>query len=150
LVSFCAHEFPQLAGERARKAIVQGITDLVHRFFPETNHLRSGQTTWTTVAKATSSSDGKTIEETPLVPVVLSILAENEATLRKNKTKLRELKIDAVGGLCTEADDQGGCFTTVELALLLQTTPSTISTYIRAYEDKHGQLLPSPDPSSPP
>ena len=85
---------------------------------------------------------GKTMEETPLVPVVLSILAENEATLRKNKTKLRELKIDAVGRLCTEADDQGGCLTTVELARLLQTTPSTISTYIRVHEDKHGQLLP--------
>ena len=84
---------------------------------------------------------GKTMEETPLVPVVLSILAENEATLRK-MTKLRELKIDAVGRLHRSRHDQGGCLTTVELARLLQTTPSTISTYIRVHEDKHGQLLP--------
>lgn len=142
LSAFFAREFPQQAGDRARQAIVQGIVEMVHRFFPETAHLRPGQTTWTTVAKAISSSYGKTIGETPLVPVVLNILADNEVTQRKEGVRLRDLKIEAVGRLCQQADEQGGCLTNTELAVLLKTTPATISTYIREHENRHGGLLP--------
>lgn len=142
LSSFFAREFPQMAGDRARQAIVQALVDMTHRFFPETSHLRPGQTPWTTVAKATSASYGKTIEETPLVPVILDILATDEVTQRKNGKRLRDLKIEAVGRLCLQADDQGGCLTNVEIAILLKTTPNTIRRYIRLYEDQHDQLLP--------
>lgn len=142
LSAFFAREFPQLAGERARQAIVHAIVEMTHRFFPETSHLRPGQTTWTTVAKATSASYGKTIGETPLVPVVLDILAEDEVTQRKKGKRLRDLKIEAVGRLCLQADEQGGCLTNAEMAILLKTTPRTVGTYIHLYEDQHGQLLP--------
>lgn len=142
LSAFFAREFPQQAGERARQAIVQGIVEMVHRFFPETAHLRSGQTTWTTVAKAISSSYGKTIAQTPLVPVILDVLAENEVSQRKQGIRLRDLKIEAVGRLCHQADQQGGCLTSAELAVLLKTTPPTITKYIREYEDRHGELIP--------
>jgi len=142
LGSFFAREFPQLMGERARRAVVQGVVEMVHRFFPETSHLRPGQTPWTTVAKQTTSSYGKTIGDTPLVGVVLNVLAEDEVAQRKNGKRLRELKIEAVGRLCEQADEQGGCLTSAELAVLLKTTPPTISKYIRAYEDQTGSLLP--------
>ena len=49
LISFFTREFPQLAGDRARQAVVTELVRLVHKFFPETSHLRPGQTTWTTV-----------------------------------------------------------------------------------------------------
>ena len=142
LNAFFANEFPQLAGLRARQAIVQAITEMTHAYFPETTHLRPGQTTWTTVAKATTASYGKTIAETELVPVVVNILAEDEVTLRKNKIKLRDLKIQTVANICKQVDDQGGCITNAELALLLKTTPNTIRNYIRHYENKHSELLP--------
>lgn len=142
LVSLIAIEMPQLMGEQTRRHFATDIMNLVHKFFPETNHLRSGQTPWTTVAKETGSSYGKTIAETKLVPVTLTILCEDEATQRKHGKKLRDMKIEAVGRLCKEADEQGGCLTNVELALLLRTTPNTISKYIRIYETEHGELLP--------
>ena len=142
LGSFFAREFPQLMGDRARRAVVQGVVEMVHRFFPETSHLRPGQTPWTTVAKQTSASYGKTINQTPLVGVVLNLIAEDEVSQRKNGMRLRDLKIAAVGRLCEQADDQGGCLTSAELAILLKTTPATIGNYIRAYENQTGRLLP--------
>ena len=142
LISFFAREFPQLAGDRSRQAVVQAIVELVHKFFPETTHLRPGQTTWTTVAQETAASYGKTIAETKLVPIVLNILADDETTQRKQGVKLRDLKIEAVGRLCKQADQQGGCLTSAELAVLLKTTPTTIGKYIKAYETAHDQLLP--------
>jgi len=142
LEAFFATEFPQLAGDRARRAVVQGIVDLVHRFFPKTSHLRQGQTPWVTIAKDEVAAYGKTISKTRMTSVVLTLMAEDEAKQRMGGKRLRELKCEAVARLCQEADDQGGCLTAAELALLLKTTPFTIGHYIADWERDHGTLLP--------
>jgi len=142
LEAFFSTEFPQLAGDRARRAVVQGIVEMVHRFYPATTHLRQGQTTWVSVAKDEVSSYGKSIPKTRMVPVILTILAEDEAKQRRDGKKLRDLKREAVARLCMETDTQGGCITAAELALLLKTTPTTIGKYIAQWQEEHGKLLP--------
>ena len=142
LEAFFATEFPQLAGDRARRAVVQGIVDLVHRFFPETSNLRQGQTTWVSVAKDEVSSYGKTIPKTRMVPVILTLIAENDAALRRDGMRLRDLKREAVARICMETDAQAGCITAAEIALLLKTTPTTVGKYIKEWQEEHGKLLP--------
>lgn len=142
LEAFFASEFPQLAGERARRSVVQGIVEMVHRFFPATSHLRQGQTTWISVAKNEVSSYGKTITETRMVPVIVTLLAEDEAQQRRDGKRLRDLKCEAVARACLEIDQQGGCVTAVELALMFKTTPTTVGKYIAQWEAEHGTLLP--------
>ena len=125
LESFFASEFPQLAGDRARRAIVQAIVDLTLRFFPATTHLRQGQTTWVSVDKNETSAYGKSMAKTRLVPVIISLMADDEAKQRQNGKKLTDLKREAVARICHEVDTQGGCITAAELALILKTTPPT-------------------------
>lgn len=142
LEAFFAVEFPQLAGERARRAVVHGIVDMVHRFYPATAHLRQGQTTWVSVAKDEVSAYGKTIPKTRMVPVIVTLLAENEAAQRRDGKPLRDLKREATARICQEIDTQGGCVTAAELALMLKTTPTTIGKYIAQWQEEHGALLP--------
>ncbi len=142
LEAFFVTEFPQMAGDRARRAVVQGIVDLVHRFFPATTNLRQGQTTWISVAKDETSAYGKTIAKTRLVPVVVSLLAEDEAQQRTAGKRLRDLKREAVARVCQEIDRQGGCITAAELAIMFKTTSTTVGKYIAQWETEHGQLLP--------
>lgn len=142
LEAFFASEFPQLAGDRARRAVVQGIVTMVERFYPATTNLRQGQTTWVSVAKDETSAYGKTIPKTRMVPVVITLVAEDEAAQRRDGKRIRDIKRDAVARICNETDAQGGCITAAELALLLKTTPPTISTYIAQWQDQHGKLLP--------
>ncbi len=142
LEAFFALEFPQLAGERARRAIVAAINDMVIKYFPETTHLRSGQTTWVSVAKDETSSYGKPITKTRLVPVIISLLTDDERQRRMHGTTLQIIKRDAVARICHEVDQQGGCITAAELALILKTTPSTIGKYIAHWQTEHDQLLP--------
>jgi hypothetical protein len=82
LEAFFAQEFPQQAGERARRAIVQGIVDMVHQFYPATSHLRQGQTTWISIAKDEVSSYGKKISHCRMVPVTVTLVAPDEAQRR--------------------------------------------------------------------
>lgn len=142
LEAFFAAEFPQQAGLRARRAIVQGIVDLVHQFFPQTTHLRQGQVTWVSVAKDEVAAYGKTMPKTRMVPVILTLIAEDEAAQRRDGKRLRDLKRDAVARLCSETDAQGGCITAAEIAILLKTTPTTVGRYIAQWQEIHGKLLP--------
>jgi hypothetical protein len=142
LEAFFAVEFPQLAGDRARRSVVQGIVEMVHRFYPATSHLRQGQTTWVSVAKDEVSSYGKSIPKTRMVPVIVTLLATDEAAQRRDGKRLRDLKREAVARICMETDAQGGCITAAELALLLKTTPTTVGKYIAQWQEEHGRLLP--------
>lgn len=142
LEAFFVTEFPQLAGDRARRAVVQAIVDMVHRFFPATSNLRQGQTTWISVAKDEVSAYGKTIPKTRMVPVVVSLLADDEAAQRRDGKRLRDLKRDAVARVCQEIDTQGGCVTAAELAIMFKTTNVTVGKYIAQWEQEHSKLLP--------
>ena len=93
LEAFFANEFPQMAGDRARRAVVQGIVEMVQSFFPQTTHLSPGQTTWVTIAKNETAAYGKTIPKTRMVPTIISILAADEAAQRRDGGKLRKIKI---------------------------------------------------------
>lgn len=140
--AFFSSEFPQLAGDRARRSVVQGIVEMVHRFFPATTNLRQGQTTWISVAKNEVSSYGKSMSETRMVPVIVSLLAEDEAQQRRDGKRLRDIKREAIARACLEIDAQGGCVTGSELAIMFKTTPTTVSKYIAHWEAEHGKLLP--------
>lgn len=142
LEAFFAVEFPNIAGDRARRAIVQGIVDMVHRFFPATTNLRQGQTTWISVAKDEVSSYGKTIAKTRMVPVIVSLLAEDEAKQRKEGKPLRTIKREAVARACLEIDHQGGCVTAAELAIMYKISAATVGKYIAQWQEEHGKLLP--------
>jgi hypothetical protein len=65
---FFVTKFPQLAGDRARRSVVQGIVEMMHRIFPATSNLRQGQTIWIRVAKDEMASYGKTIPKTRMEP----------------------------------------------------------------------------------
>jgi hypothetical protein len=142
LEAFFSSEFPQLAGDRARRSVVQGIVEMVHRFFPATSHLRQGQTTWISVAKNEVSSYGKSITQTRMVPVVVSLLAEDEAQQRRDGKRMRDIKREAVARACLEIDAQGGCVAASELAIMFKTTPTTVGKYISQWEAESGKLLP--------
>jgi len=142
LEAFFANEFPQLAGLSARRAVVQHMVEMVHQFFPATAHLRQGQTTWISVAKNEVSSYGKRITETRMVPVIVSLLAEDEAQQRRAGKRLRDLKREAVARVCQEIDQQGGCVTSIELAIMFKISPATVGTYIAQWQAEHGTLLP--------
>jgi hypothetical protein len=140
--AFIYQQLPQLTGDLARTAIVKAIVEIVHKYFPETSNLRSGQTTWISVAKDEVASYGKSIAKTRMVPTILTIIAPDEAAQRRDGKSIREIKKDAVARLCLETDAQGGCITAAEIAILLKTTPNTVSKYIAEWQTEHNQLLP--------
>ncbi|MCQ2050355.1 MAG: DUF1670 domain-containing protein [Candidatus Saccharibacteria bacterium] len=142
LDAFFEQECPQIGGFRMRQALVNAIYSMVLKFFPETNHLRQGQTVWTTVHKNAKGSYGKSIKNTELTPVVLTLVQDTDAMDRAHGKKLRELKKEAIARLCQEAYAQDGCLTETELAVMLKMSPTTVGIYLREYEAEQKNVLP--------
>ena len=142
LGSFFAEQCPQIGGDLARQALVNAIFKMVTDFFPETSHLRPGQTTWVTMSTDEKSSYGKSIAQSRLVSVVIDIIAKDDALERQNGKKVIDMRQDACARICKQVYEQGGCITLAELSLILKTTQDTISRYIYAWEKEHNEILP--------
>lgn len=142
LEAFFEQECPQLGGFRTRQTLVNFIHSMVLKFFPETNHLRQGQTVWTTVHKDAKGSYGKTIRNTALTPVVLTLVQDCDALDRAHGKRLREIKKEATARLCLEAFKQDGCLTETEIAVMLKLSQPTVGRYLREYEQENKTVLP--------
>jgi hypothetical protein len=142
LDSFFAQECPQMGGLRTRKVLVQAIQNMVHEFYPKTNHLRQGQVQWVTVDKDETSSYGKSMRETKLKSVVLDLVRSKDIEERAGGKRLREIKQEAAVRLFKQADDQNGCMTNAEVAILLKISPPTVGKYIHEWEFEHDCLVP--------
>lgn len=142
LNAFFANECPQLGGHRTRQVLVQSILEMVHRFFPETHHLRPGQTPWTCVHKDERSSYGKRINQSKLQPVILEISRVQDIIDRANGAKLRDLKQEACVRLFQQAYQQDGVLTLAEVGILLKIGPGTVSKYVRHWEEENKIVVP--------
>jgi len=142
LGAFFEHECPQLGGDRTRRVLVQAIAEMVRSFYPETSHLEPGQTPWVAVHKDATHYYGKTMANTKLTPIVLDLVASDEAAVRARGHKLRDLKRQATARLFQQAYRQNGVLTNADVALLLRVSPHTVSNYVSQWELEHNQILP--------
>lgn len=142
LFSFFRKECPQMGGERIVQMLTKTLTDIVDKFRPTTTHLKSGQVTWPTIHKDTKASYGKRIQDCEIVPVVLTLIGENDAKDRAGGKKLRDMKIETTARLCKESYAQNGCITVAELSLLMKISPCTACKYIAEWEDMNKEVLP--------
>jgi DNA-binding CsgD family transcriptional regulator len=142
LFAFFEKECPQLAGERTRRVLVQAVAGMVHAFYPNTSHLHPGQTPWIAVHKDAGPAYGKSIAQTKLTPVILDLIASDEADLRSRGCKLHDIKQQAAARLFSQAYEQEGVLTNAEVALLLKISPSTVSKYVAQWETEHNAVVP--------
>lgn len=142
LEAFFSYECPQLGGIRTRQVLVKSISDMVNQFYPETSHMKPGQVTWPTVHRDEFSSYGKSIKKTRLTTVVLDLVQSQDALERAKGKRLRVVKKEAIARMSKQAFNQEGCLTNAELAILLKISPSTVSKYIKEWEEENREVLP--------
>jgi hypothetical protein len=143
LEAFFTEQCPQIGGSMTRRVLVQGISNMVSKFYPETSHLKQGQIVWPTVHKKEKSSYGKSIRNTELTPVILDLIRTEDIVERANGKKLRNIKKEAVARLCKQAFEQDGCLCLAEIAIMLKISVPTVSKYIREWELEHKTVLPT-------
>lgn len=140
--SFFANELPQIGGAMTRRHIVAFIMQLIDDYIPKSERLQQGQMPWVATHKDDKLRFGHSVDTSKLTQVYLTPTPVSEIKERADGKHLRDIKIDRVASLCQEAFAQDGVLTNAEIAIMLKTTPTTVGKYIRAWEEKHGRLLP--------
>jgi hypothetical protein len=142
LMQFLSREFPHMGGPMILQLFVDQVERLIEEFYPPTQHLKMGQLLWFAVAKEERHSYGKSMEQTQIVPVVLTLVNHDDLSKIKSRTPLPTLKKEIQARLYREADQQGGTLSEIDVALITLSSLITVTKNTLAYEKEHGTTLP--------
>ncbi len=135
---FFEQEFPKSFGPNTRNMIADKLIDIFHDNFRDTKTLKPGQILWNAVHKDTRADS----INMKLVPVVLTIVCEEDILKLENGLKISGHKQNVIARLTKEAYEQNALLSMRDIGLLLASAGSSISTYRKMHEQLHNVTLP--------
>ena len=104
--------------------------------------VKKGQILWQAVAKNETSSYGKSMSDTKTVPVVLTLVSDEDINMRIKGTSLTQIRKNVTERIMKEADEQRGTLSQTDIALLLDISRASVGKYIREIQKEKGIILP--------
>ena len=135
-------EYKFLGGERIQDMFIQDLLQEYNKHLKDGWKLDAGQTVWWAVHKSEKPSRSKTIENTRMVPVVLSIASIEDLKLRLEGYSAKEIRRFKVARILREAYEQDGVLNQADISQLIGVSAGTISKDIREYQLEHEEVLP--------
>src|SRR5574340_1689890 len=120
LIRFISQEFPRLGGPWVVELFVDELLRRIDDCYPSGERLQPGQTVWQAVAVDERPGDRKAMSETRLVPVVITLVSQDDITdLCDDKPRAGLLK-RALVRAANDAYAQGGVLSCADLSVLFQ------------------------------
>jgi len=135
---FFEQEFPKMFGPNVRSVIADKLIEIFHDNFRDTKTMRPGQILWNAVHKDTRA-DSRNMK---LVPVVLTIVCDEDISKLENGMKVSEHKLNVIARLTKEAYAQNALLSMRDIGLLIASTPPYVSTCRKKYEQRYNVTLP--------
>ncbi|MDI6811307.1 MAG: DUF1670 domain-containing protein [archaeon] len=98
---------------------------------------------WYGVKTSSKPSYGRNSKNTPLTPVVLTLIAKDDLELRKAGYSGKEIREKKIVRLFTEAYEQGALLTHSDVAFLLHVSTGTVSRQVNAYMKENVVIVPT-------
>jgi hypothetical protein len=138
--NFFEVEFPKSFGPSTRSLIADEIIKIFEANNRDISTIKPGQVLWNAVHKNTRA-DSKKMK---LVPVVLTLINDNDITNLENGIRRREHKQNLIARILREAYQQNALLSMRDVGLLLSISDSNASWTRKGYEKKHNLELPHP------
>lgn len=135
---FFEQEFPRTFGPNVRSVIADRLIKILHDNFRDIATLKPGQILWNAVHKDTRAD----FSNMKLVPVVLTIVCDEDISKLENGLSVSEHKQNVIARLTKEAYEQNALLSMRDIGLLMASAGSSISAYRKVYEQRHGVTLP--------
>jgi hypothetical protein len=138
IINFFERELPKLFGPVMREKLADELIALISQAMPEKEHVKPGQVVW-------NALDIKTRGDSPerrFVPVILTLIAEEDCKRLAEGTKMSEIAEKAVARITREAFEQGAILSMRDIGLLTWRMSTTISRIRISYEKKEETILP--------
>lgn len=138
IMNFFNNEFPKLFGPIIREKLADELITLFENNCPEVKRLKPGQLLWVALDKNTRGDS----PNRKFVPVVLSIVTEEDTKQLTKGIKPSVVAKNAIARMINEAYKQGGILSTRDIALITLRENSSISHLRLSYEKEHQVILP--------
>lgn len=138
LINFFDRELPKLFGPTLRQKLADEIIKLITTAMPEKEHVQPGQIVWNAI-------DLRTRSDSPnrrFVPVVLTMINEDDCRQLTKGTKMTEIASNAIARICREALQQGALLSMRDIGLMIWCEASHVTKRRKVYETKHQTTLP--------
>lgn len=138
--NFLKTEFPKMFGPNVCGYIADRLVELLDQNNRDIKNLKSGQLLWNAIHKDTRA-DSKNLK---LVPVVLTLISEQDIRDLANGLKIHQHKENVVARMLKEAYEQNALLSMRDIGLILAMDNSSASCIRKRYEEKHKTTLPHP------
>jgi hypothetical protein len=135
-------EYRFLGGDKIQDLLIQDLLAEFDRHLRDEWKLDAGQVVWWAAHKDELPGRNKTIENTRMVPVILSIASEDDLKLRLDGYSAKEIRKCKVARILREAYDQGGVLNQADVSLLIGVSAGTVGKDIREFQIENSVVLP--------
>jgi len=135
-------EYKFLAGEKIQDMFIEDLLVEFNRHLKDSWKLDAGQVVWWAAHKNEYPGRNKTIENTKMIPVILSVASQEDLKLRLDGYSAKEIRKCKVARILREAYEQGGVLNQSDVSLLIGVSAGTIGKDIREYQQEQGVVLP--------
>lgn len=135
-------QFPRIGGPRILALCAEMILQVVFEHLRPREHLTHGQVLWMAIHRDDPPAQGKTIDRTRLVPVVLDLSLPEDIERRIARQSKAERLLAKALRLCRQAYEQEGLLSNCDLAELLGTHDGAIAAVMTTHERESGELVP--------
>ena len=135
-------EYGFLGGKEVIELIVNDLLKIVNDHQLPLSKIKKGQILWQAVAKNETSSYGKSMSDTRTIPVVLTLVSDEDINMRIKGTSLTQIRKNVTERIMKEADEQRGTLSQTDIALLLDISRASVGKYIREIQKEKGIILP--------
>lgn len=136
------HEYGYDKGAVVVQAIVDDICQVVRNYWARPGDLEPGQLIYHAPAISERAGRGKTIARTKLVPVRLTIVAQEDFDAIRDHAPAGKRREIRVRRLTHEAYDQGGVLSCADIGVVTGYSPGAVSMTAVALRKDHGEFLP--------
>lgn len=135
-------EYKFLAGEKIQDMFIEDLLVEFNRHLKDSWKLDAGQVVWWAAHKNEYPGRNKTIENTKMIPVILSIASQEDLKLRLDGYSAKEIRKCKVARILREAYEQGGVLNQSDVSLLIGVSAGTIGKDIKDYQQEQSVVLP--------
>lgn len=135
-------EYKFMGGEKIQNMLIQDLMREFNTHLKDGWKLDAGQTVWWAAHKDEHPRRNMTIENTRMVPVILSIATQEDLKLRLAGYSAKEIRMHKVARLFREAYEQNGVLNQADVSQLIGVSAGTIGKDIKEYQLEHDTVLP--------
>ncbi len=135
-------EYGFMGGKEVIELIVNDLLKIVNEHQLPLSKVKKGQILWQAVAKDETSSYGKSMSDTRTIPVILTLVSDEDINMRINGSSITRIRKNVAERIMKEADEQRGTLSQPDIALLLAISRASVGKYIHEIQNEKGTTLP--------